>query len=238
MTPSDAPDRPAEIGEDLPKGAIALLDHILVDAERQAMPVSDVAAEQTTESLNAVPTLSLGDLFDRMEERSYGVLLLLLALPCCLPFVYLLPQIVALPMVLLAVQMAMGRPVPWLPSGVRARRFTVASLRGVVDRARRYLGIVERMSHPRLTPLTGHSGSRVVGALLAVPCLSILVPLPLTNTVPGLGVAVAAFGLIERDGLLVLLGLTIGLVWVALLAIGGQVAVSLLVDLVRGLVSG
>ncbi len=209
-----------------PRRATALLDHILSQA-----------AQEVGQGGGA-PTISLGDLFDRMEERSYGVLLLLLALPCCLPFVYVLPQIVALPMMLLALQMAMGRPTPWLPDSVRARRFSVASLQTVVDRSRRFLGMFEAIAHPRLAFLTGHLGSRVTGALLAIPCLSILVPLPLTNTAPGVGVAVASFAIIERDGLLLLLGLAIGLLWVGLLVLGGQAAVGYMIEIVRGLMGG
>ncbi|MFX3680633.1 MAG: exopolysaccharide biosynthesis protein [Hyphomicrobiales bacterium] len=166
-----------------------------------------------------------------MEERAFGLLLLILALPCCLPFVYLLPQLVALPMVVLAWQMAMGRRAPWLPETLRKRRLPVESLLDVVDRTRRYGGgFVERLAHPRLVGLTGDRGTRVIGALLVVPCLSILVPLPLTNTVPGFGVSLAAVGLIERDGLFVIAGLLVGLAWVLLLAVGGPALIYFLVD--------
>ena len=96
----------------------------------------------------------------------------------------------------------------------------------------------EAIAHPRLAFLTGHLGSRVTGALLAIPCLSILVPLPLTNTAPGVGVAVASFAIIERDGLLLLLGLAIGLLWVGLLVLGGQAAVGYMIEIVRGLMGG
>lgn len=177
--------------------------------------------------------ITLGELFDAMEERAYGLLLLLLALPCCLPFVYLLPQIVALPMLVLAGQLALGRQSPWLPQGLRQRRFQVASLVAVIERANPYLKIAEWVAYPRLGIVTNHVGSRVVGALLLVPTASILVPLPLTNTMPGIGVAVASVGLIERDGLLVLAGLVVGLLWVAALVIGGQAAISFLIDFAR-----
>ena len=175
--------------------------------------------------------ISLGELSDAMQERAFGLLILILALPCCLPFVYLLPQLVALPMVVLAWQMAAGRRAPWLPAALRERRLPVARLLDVVARTRRYGGgFVERLAHPRLAGLTGDRGTRVIGALMIVPCLSILVPLPLTNTVPGFGVSLVAVGLIERDGLFVIGGLAIGIGWVLLLAIGGPALIYFLVD--------
>jgi hypothetical protein len=198
-----------------PRGALAKIEHIL-----RSQNGGDISAE-----------ITLGELSDAMEERAFGLLLLILALPCCLPFVYLLPQLVALPMVVLAWQMAMGRRAPWLPETLRKRRLPVESLLDVVDRTRRYGGgFVERLAHPRLVGLTGDRGTRVIGALLVVPCLSILVPLPLTNTVPGFGVSLAAVGLIERDGLFVIAGLLVGLAWVLLLAVGGPALIYFLID--------
>ena len=165
-----------------------------------------------------------------MEERSFGLLLLVLALPCCLPFVYILPQLVALPMVVLAAQMASGRRAPWLPETLRKRHLPVAALLDVVKRAKRYGGWLERFAHPRLPAFTGDRASRIIGALLIVPCLSILVPLPLTNTVPGIGVALTAIGLIERDAVFVVFGLLIALTWVAILVIGGPALIYFLVN--------
>lgn len=186
----------------------------------------------TPSGSGAKATITLGTLSDLMEERAFGLLLLVLALPCCLPFVYLLPQLVALPMVVLAAQMAAGRRSPWLPETLRKRQLPVAGLLDVVARAKRYGGWLEQLAHPRLSGLTGDHSARIVGALLVIPCLSILVPLPLTNTVPGIGVALAAVGLIERDGLFVILGLITGLVWVAILVIGGPALIYFLVNFI------
>ncbi len=191
--------------------------------------------EQILDGCGTDTEITLGALCDAMQERTFGLLLLVLALPCCLPFVYILPQLVALPMVVLAWQMAAGRNTLWLPASMRERKLPVAGLREVVERTRRYGGTwLERLAHPRLLPLTGDRGTRIAGALLVVPCLSILVPLPLTNTMPGFGVSLAAVGLIERDGLFLLTGLVIGLSWVLALVIGGPAAIYFLVDFIRG----
>ncbi len=170
----------------------------------------------------------LGDIIDRLDERAYGFLILLLALPCCLPFVYLLPQIVALPMLALAGQLAAGRPHPWLPKALHERSFSIPAFEKVLARASRYVGLVERVAKPRLKPVTSHFGARIVGVLMLVPTASILVPLPSTNTIPGIGVAITSLGLIERDGVLVILGLVIGFLWVGLLAFLGLEAASMI----------
>lgn len=65
---------------------------------------------------------------------------------------------------------------------------------------------------------------------MMIPAASILVPLPSTNTVPGIGVAITSIGLIERDGLMILLGLFIGLLWVAFLLISAPLLAMWAVD--------
>jgi hypothetical protein len=212
-------------GSATPRGALAKIEAIL---KPHLQPQHATANADTGHGQKA--TISLGALSDLMEERAFGLLLLVLALPCCLPFVYILPQLVALPMVVLATQMAAGRRAPWLPETLRKRRLPVAALLDVVKRAQRYGGWLERFAHPRFPGFTGDRATRIIGALLIVPCLSILVPLPLTNTVPGIGVALTAIGLIERDALFVVFGLLIALIWVAILVIGGPALIYLLVN--------
>ena len=214
-------------------GATAKLKSVLAALEAKASATTQDRPSQTAPDADLPdtgPKASLGDLIGALDERAYGMMLLLLALPCCLPFIYLLPQIVALPMIALVAQMAMGRHSPWLPSALNNRQFPIKTMQGTVAKAERYLGWAEKITHRRLVALSDGIGARIVGALLIIPCASILVPLPLTNTVPGVGVAIAALGLVERDGLLILLGLLIGLVWVFALVFLGAEAISLAKD--------
>ncbi|MEM1288915.1 MAG: exopolysaccharide biosynthesis protein [Pseudomonadota bacterium] len=166
---------------------------------------------------NSQTQMSLGSLSEALEERAFGLLLLAFALPCCLPFVYIIPQVVALPMLALAGQMALGKPTPWFPHTLRSRELDVETMRGVVARGRKWFGWAELFARPRLAWLSGPKATRIVGMLLLIPCASILLPIPSTNTVPGIGVAIASIGLIERDGILIVGGLILGLLWVAIL---------------------
>lgn len=198
----------------------ALLEGLLERVETEA-------AGPTNEA-----TITLGELIESLDERAYGLGLLILALPCAIPFLYGIPQIVAFPMLALAAQLAAGREHPWLPEGLAKRRVGVSGLKNVVTRARRYLGILERLAAPRLRMLSDGVGARVVGALMLIPAASILVPLPMTNTAPGIGVGIAAVGLLERDGLMIVLGLFLGLLWVGALVLFGAEAISAFKDFV------
>ncbi len=209
------------------RGATRVLHDILADLTRAA---PENAAPPPEDAPTATPTAALGDVVDRLDERAFGFLLLLLALPCCLPFVYLLPQIVALPMLALAGQMAMGTRHPWLPKKLHDRRFEIADFSSVLSRAEKYMGWLERIATPRFRPVTSPLALRIIGGLLLLPIASILTPLPGTNTIPGIGVAIAALGIIERDGVLVIGGLLIGFIWVFLLVFVGAETLHLIKD--------
>lgn len=171
--------------------------------------------------------LSLRAIMDRLDERAFGAMLFVLALPCCIPFLYIVPQIVSLPMMALAFQMAIGREEPWLPGKLAGRKIDKDGLSNTARGGRKWFGWVEAIARPRLTFLTGKGPERVIGAVLCIFCASILVPLPMTNTVPGFAVALASFGLIQRDGLLVLGGLILGTLWVGMLVFSAVYLLSL-----------
>ncbi len=223
-------------------GAIALLMDIFgrLRARAQNGVTADLNVERNVREKgdktepSFLARASLGAVLSELDERAYGLLLLLLALPCCLPFIYILPQIVALPMLALSAQLAMGRASPWLPKKLATRDFAIDDFEHVLTRASKYIGWFERIAHPRLPFVTNKIGSRVVGTILLIPCASILVPLPTTNTLPGIGVTIASIGLIERDGLMVITGLFIGLIWVALLLFLGLEASSIIKGLILG----
>lgn len=175
--------------------------------------------------------IPLGDLIDALGERTFGLVMLVLALPTAIPFLYGVPQVVSIPMLFVAAQLVIGRKALWLPEGLRARSFSKTDYAAMIARARPWLLRFERLSRPRLVALTRPPLDQVVGLAMLIASLSIAVPLPLTNTVPGIGVAILALGLIERDGLLVVGGALVALVWIGFLAFAGTTVVAAIMSL-------
>lgn len=181
--------------------------------------------------------LTLGELTEQLGEQAFGVVLFVLAVPVCMPFLYGIPQIVALPMLAICAQLAMGRETLWLPERFAARRLSRADLVRTAQGAKKWFGWIENFAAPRLAFLSGPIAHRIAGVMFCLFCLSILVPLPLTNTTPGVALALAALGLINRDGLLVLGGVIIGTGWIIILYGGliilGPAFIEMLIDLIR-----
>jgi len=167
---------------------------------------------------------TLREILDQLDESAFGAGLFFLALPCCIPFLYGVPQVVSLPMMALAGQMAAGQDQPWMPDKFSQRKIDRKGLTQMAKGGRKWLGWIETFSKPRLTGITGRRSERIIGLFLCLFSASIMVPLPMTNTVPGFGVALASFGLINKDGVLVILGLLLGFAWIFGLVVLGPVA--------------
>ncbi|GAA4225136.1 hypothetical protein GGQ68_001765 [Sagittula marina] len=164
----------------------------------------------------------------QLHERAFGLFLLILALPCCIPFLYGIPQVVALPLMFVSAQILAGRQTPWLPGKLGARSVSSEGLANLAKRAGPWLRRIEAISRPRLGTLTRAPADRLVGLALVLFSASILVPLPGTNTVPGFAVVVVAMGLLQRDGLLVIVGTVLGTAWIGTLLFAGATLVSLI----------
>ncbi len=153
---------------------------------------------------------------DALDERAFGLLILIFAIPCLVPG---LPgaQLIAIPIFLLALQMALGKQEVWLPASAlkaKVKRSWIDSIAGFVDKRLRW---TERLSKPRLTGLASGWSERVIGVILALAAVTIM--LPITNTIPSLAITVAAVGLLQRDGLFTLAGCALALAWTSLLTI-------------------
>ena len=202
------------------------------------MKIRTLTLIETLEGLaQAAPEegLSLGQIRDGLSQSAFGALLIVLALPVSIPFLYGVPQIVSIPMMALAGQMVMGRKEPWLPQKMAARMMRKSALTQVSGGARKWFGWVERLARPRFTFLASKPAERIIGLFLCIFCGSILVPLPLTNTVPGIAVAIVGFGLLAKDGLLIIPGLVLGGGWVGALLIFGQALSGIIKDFISGI---
>ncbi len=177
--------------------------------------------------------ISMADLLEAFHERGFGFFLFLFALPAALPLPGLgINIIVAIPLLLLSVQMALGRRTVWFPEKLKARTIARKDLHNIIDAALPWLKRLEILIRPRLGFITQGIASNLVGAFAVLMALAVCVPLPLTNTVPSFGIALMAVGLLMRDGLAVLAGASIGTFWIAALAFLGQTGLKALIGVI------
>jgi hypothetical protein len=169
--------------------------------------------------------ISLQDLLDGLGERSFGFLLLLFGIACAIaPPGF--ATIFSLPLLLFALQMGAGYDSPWLPRAIGARSFAKTDLEATIKRAVPAMRWVERICKPRFEFLVGELGERLLGVLVFILTIVIALPGPGTNFPPGVAIAFMSIAIIERDGLLVFLGILASMVALYIGFLGLQLVVT------------
>jgi len=136
-------------------------------------------------------------LIDGLRERSFGLVLLMMALVALVPGgSTVIGVLLAYP----ALQMIAGRERPTLPRFVRERKVSVARLASVVRRASAVLKSVERFIRPRWH-IPALATKRFVGIVVLFLAPTLIWPFPFSHVIPALVVAMIALAYLENDGL-------------------------------------
>lgn len=192
---------------------------------------SQVLYETVSGFATVRPTLD--DLVRGLKDRAFGLVLLLFALPNCIPGPPFLGSIFGLPLLFFGIQLASGRRYPWLPPFIARYALDRETLLSMIARGRPVLERIERVCRPRLAVVTGPRSERLLGLAMTVLAAAVMIPLPFTNFIPAVGIAIIALGLLEEDGVTILVGLAIGLVGV-MIVIGVLVSAGTLIARLTG----
>lgn len=158
--------------------------------------------------------VTLAEILLLAKERVFGFLLVILSLPSALPVPapgYSTPFGVLI--FLLAIQMVFGAKIPWLPPKMLNHPIKLATVQKFLKAGNPWLQKIEAIAKPRLTYIcTTLPGKITIGVAIALMAISMMIPIPGTNTLPAIGVFVTSFGLVEDDGAISLGGLVICLI--------------------------
>ena len=169
--------------------------------------------------------VTLGWLVDSLGERSFGLVMLLLALLAAMPGA---SAIVAPLLAILSVQMMLGHAAPAFPRRVAERSLRTERLARTLGRAVPVLRAIEGFIHPRW-PTPFEATKRGVGLVVLLLGGLLLAPVPLSNIPPALVIALLAIAYLEEDGILLcvalaasalLLAIAAGAVWQAMGELG------------------
>jgi hypothetical protein len=165
--------------------------------------------------------LSLGEMLDRIEsDDGPGPVLFILTLPILLPLPPVVSMVLALPLLLVAAQIAIGRREIWLPKALSRRKIERRPLVELIARILPALDRAERIVRPRLRFLTGRLGASLVGVACTLLALVLVLPIPFANLVPALALGAFSIGLARKDGLFVVAGYGLIAVGAGVIAVG------------------
>lgn len=152
------------------------------------------------------PKLYLGEVVNAFGERAFGALLLLFGLLNALPLPPGATAVLGIPLLLLSIQLVLRTDQLWLPKWALKRSIDRAGYRKSAARVARPIRIVERLSRPRLLVLTGSLSELAIGLICTLLAVIVMLPLWSTNMFPAFIIAVFGFGMMQRDGVAVILG--------------------------------
>jgi hypothetical protein len=174
--------------------------------------------------------ITIGDLMDALGDAGLGILLIVFALPSFIPTPGLPVGFVSGTVVaLIALQVMVGRHTLWLPERLRGfsmpREFLV---KGAVYLAKP-MRFFERWLKPRHSEFTGKTARMFLALPILILAIAIVLPIPLGNQAPSIALIAFGFGLIERDGLAILVAIilsTLAMAWLTFVVIFGVEAIS------------
>lgn len=192
-------------------------------AADQARPFSEVI-----ESIGERPgeTLCLGEVVETFGQQAFGPVMFLFALINMMPWPPGGTTLTGAPLLLLSFELAIGRDDLWVPRWTERVSVKRPLFRKFNGRLKRWLKLTERLSRPRLPALTGQVGRVLIG--LACTFLSIVLVLPVwgANLLPAVAVGFFSLGVMQRDGLAVILGWLLTGATIAVLFLAWRVIVA------------
>ncbi|HRD70079.1 MAG TPA: exopolysaccharide biosynthesis protein [Legionella sp.] len=152
--------------------------------------------------------LTYQSILDRLGESAFGIALLFFALPSALPFAAIpgISFFFSIPIALFALQLIIGRKTLWLPKSVANRTVNKGTIAKVIHTSVPYLKKMEYLLKPRLPVMNSRFFEILNGFIIF--CLSILLmlPIPFSNFILAFILIVFSLGLIEKDGVFIIVG--------------------------------
>jgi hypothetical protein len=156
-----------------------------------------------------VDRYSVANLVMVFQDRVFGALLFLFAIPNIVPLPPGSSSVLGAPLIVIACQLTIGRKVLWLPEWVRRKTVRTRDLGRLTRLIGPYLKWAERFLSPRLSFLFGPLGDRTIGVLCLLLSIILFLPVPLGNMLPAFAIVCFALALLEKDGIAAIVGLVI-----------------------------
>ncbi|MBS0629415.1 MAG: exopolysaccharide biosynthesis protein [Verrucomicrobia bacterium] len=159
--------------------------------------------------------ISIEEIFHILPGKGQALVLIFLSFPFCLPIQIpglSLPFGVAV--AFFGLRMVFGKRI-WLPKRILSKTIKAQTIQKITNKALSFIRKMKRWIHPRLSWICHLSNMRAIngftifllGVFLALP-----LPIPFTNLSAAWSIFLIALGLLEDDGIIVILGYLVTLI--------------------------
>lgn len=169
--------------------------------------------ELNTWESHKVFTYEIAEILGRNASH---ILIILFSVPMLMPITAIpgLSQITSVALIAILVQLIVGRRVLWLPKKVAKLNVDNGDLKKITGFLIKYHKKIERFVKPRYLMLTSIPALKLhyFYLIFVVLVMALPFPAPFANTIPAAGIILLTFGIIEREGISIILGYIFGII--------------------------
>jgi hypothetical protein len=160
------------------------------------------------------PEIPLSVIVHAFGSRGMAFLLLVFALICALPLpIPGIHMFLSLPLFYIGFHQMIGRQEVWLPKRVLDYKLPRSAFTEISLKAIPWIRRVEKVSKIRWAWMTEGFSYCFFGTVILFITAVLSVPLFLTNFVPAIAISLMALGMLMKDGLAIVAGMLLGILW-------------------------
>ena len=182
---------------------------------------------------NTEDNIKIGTILKSIDSGGFALFNLILSLILFIPTPPPIATICGVLIIFLSFQMILGLKEVWLPSFITNKSIKRTTLALIVGKSSIYLSKMEKITRKRLVFMESDIMQRIIGLILFLLAVLSLTPILFANSIPGLSIILISFGMLNKDGLMVIFGFITGfisifVVWAIILF--GQALILKIID--------
>ncbi len=188
----------------------------MLDKNDNQSNISKEDVETTSKLLNKIynkntdDNIKIGILLKSVDTGGFALLILIFSLLLVIPAPPPIATIAGVIIMFFSFQMAIGLQEVWLPKFITEKSIQRKTLALIVEKSSVYLYKLERFTRRRLTFMNSPIAERIIGIVVFILAAITLTPIIFANSVPGTAIIMISFGLLNKDGLIIIIGFFIG----------------------------
>ena len=133
-----------------------------------------------------------------------------------------------IPLMIISAQLVLGGRRAWLPAFILRKSMARADYVALMARMQPAVERLERLVRPRACWLANDWAKMPIGLICLVLAMIITLPIPLGHVAPGSAICLLALGLMERDGVMIVIGFVAAVLALVIVTLASAGAVNAL----------
>lgn len=152
--------------------------------------------------------ITVEEIKDKMNRKAFASLMLFFSLPNLIPLpIPGISTILGTPLIILSLQFMRGKKTPWLPKWVGRKKISYEQTQKTIEYIVFYIKKIERIFKPRMTFMLEGIMEKLIAFLCLAASIIMALPIPFANWLPAMSIFIFSLAILEKDGLLAILGL-------------------------------